>query len=180
MSQEGELGCGWKVCVLRLGAWLASRESLPSAPHLTGLHVQRESFDVIGKVGFGRDFEASRDIDNPVNTFQLISDNLEEGIRRIFNPFRKYSRSKVTPLSLSSRQARRLRHWVLLNAVMHAPSMPNNVPHPGQRHGSSASHAKHADETMHAGQAGRRCQEQADPGDLQGSCGGVPGEAAVC
>ena len=71
--------------------------------------AQRESFDVIGKVGFGRDFAASRDIDNPVNTFQLISDNLEEGIRRIFNPFRKYSRSKVT-LSLSSLLANHLFH----------------------------------------------------------------------
>ena len=73
--------------------------------------AQRESFDVIGKVGFGRDFVASRDIDNPVNTFQLISDNLEEGIRRIFNPFRKYSHSKVT-LSLSSLWANHLCHWV--------------------------------------------------------------------
>ena len=50
---------------------------------------------MIGKVGFGRDFQASKDIDNPVNTFRLITDNMEEGIRRIFYPFRKYSRSKV-------------------------------------------------------------------------------------
>ena len=58
--------------------------------------MQRESFDVIGKVGFGQDFQASKDIDNPVNTFRLMTDNMEEGIRRIFYPFRKYSRSKVT------------------------------------------------------------------------------------
>lgn len=57
--------------------------------------AQRESFDVIGKVGFGADFKASVDINSRVNTFQLISDNLEEGIRRIFNPFRQYSLSKV-------------------------------------------------------------------------------------
>ena len=57
--------------------------------------AQRESFDVIGKVGFGRDFQASKDINSRMNTFQLISDNLEEGIRRVFNPWRKYSRSKV-------------------------------------------------------------------------------------
>ena len=51
---------------------------------------------MIGKVGFGQDFQASKDIDNPVNTFRLMTDNMEEGIRRIFYPFRKYSRSKVT------------------------------------------------------------------------------------
>ena len=62
------------------------------------LAAQRESFDVIGKVGFGRDFQASKDINSRVNTFQLISDNLEEGIRRVFNPWRKYSRSKVRAL----------------------------------------------------------------------------------
>ena len=62
--------------------------------------MQRESFDVIGKVGFGRDFQASKDIDDPINTFRLITDNMEEGIRRIFNPFRKYSRSKVQSASL--------------------------------------------------------------------------------
>ena len=59
------------------------------------LPVQRESFDVIGKVGFGRDFQASKDIDNPVNTFQQLTDDLEESVTRLINPWRKYSLSKV-------------------------------------------------------------------------------------
>ncbi len=59
-------------------------------------HAQRESFDVIGKVGFGRDFAASKDIDNPVNTFQMLTDDLEESVYRLINPWRKYSRSQVT------------------------------------------------------------------------------------
>ena len=58
--------------------------------------MQRESFDVIGKVGFGRDFQASKDIDNPVNTFQLLTDDLEESVHRLINPWRKYSLSKVS------------------------------------------------------------------------------------
>ena len=57
--------------------------------------VQRESFDVIGKVGFGRDFQASKDIDNPVNTFQQLTDDLEESVHRLIHPWRKYSLSKV-------------------------------------------------------------------------------------
>ena len=57
--------------------------------------MQRESFDVIGKVGFGRDFAASKDIDNPVNTFQQLTDDLEESTLRQINPWRKYSLSKV-------------------------------------------------------------------------------------
>lgn len=61
------------------------------------MHAQRESFDVIGKVGFGRDFKASVDIDNPVNTFQQLTDDLEESVTRLINPWRKYSLSKVTP-----------------------------------------------------------------------------------
>ncbi|CAK0787756.1 hypothetical protein CVIRNUC_010978 [Coccomyxa viridis] len=56
--------------------------------------AQRESFDVIGKVGFGRDFAASKDIDNPVNTFQQLTDDLEESTLRQINPWRKYSLSK--------------------------------------------------------------------------------------
>ena len=68
----------------------------------TPLIAQRESFDVIGKVGFGRDFQASKDITSRVNTFQLISDNLEEGIRRVFNPWRKYSHSKVRALGFTT------------------------------------------------------------------------------
>ena len=63
--------------------------------------MQRESFDVIGKVGFGRDFAASKDIDNPVNTFQMLTNDLEESVYRLINPWRKYSRSQVTsPLTL--------------------------------------------------------------------------------
>lgn len=59
---------------------------------------------MIGKVGFGRDFAASRDIDNPVNTFQMLTDDLEESVYRLINPWRKYSRSQVslsfTPLTV--------------------------------------------------------------------------------
>ena len=69
------------------------------APHQKFSCVQRESFDVIGKVGFGRDFAASRDINNPVNTFQMLTDDLEEGVHRLINPWRKYSRSQVSPPS---------------------------------------------------------------------------------
>ena len=59
--------------------------------------MQRDSFDVIGKVGFGRDFGASRDIDNTVNnTFRLVTNDFEENMRRAVFPLRKYSRSKVT------------------------------------------------------------------------------------
>ena len=59
------------------------------------LCTQRESFDVIGKVGFGRDFQASKDIDDPVNTFQRLTDDLEESVHRLIHPWRKYSLSKV-------------------------------------------------------------------------------------
>ena len=58
--------------------------------------LQRESFDVIGKVGFGRDFQASKDIDDPVNTFQQLTDDLEESVHRLIHPWRKYSMSKVS------------------------------------------------------------------------------------
>ena len=44
---------------------------------------------MIGKVGFGRDFAASKDIDNPVNTFQMLTDDLEESVYRLINPWRK-------------------------------------------------------------------------------------------
>ena len=69
--------------------------------------MQRESFDVIGKVGFGRDFAASKDIDNPVNTFQQLTDDLEESTLRQINPWRKYSLSKVRqPASARVHQSR--------------------------------------------------------------------------
>lgn len=59
--------------------------------------AQRESFDVIGKVGFGKDFQASRDIDNSVNnTFRLLSNDFEEAMRRMVFPLRRYSRSAVS------------------------------------------------------------------------------------
>lgn len=58
--------------------------------------MQRESFDTIGKIGFGRDFAASRDIDNTVNnTFRLLTNDFEEAMRRAVFPLRKYSRSQV-------------------------------------------------------------------------------------
>ena len=75
-----------------------------SSKHFThrSAHVQRESFDVIGKVGFGRDFAASKDIDNPVNTFQQLTNDLEESTLRQINPWRKYSLSKVIQSALAS------------------------------------------------------------------------------
>ena len=61
---------------------------------------------MIGKVGFGRDFAASKDIDNPVNTFQQLTDDLEENMRRQINPWRKYSLSKVRlPASACAHQS---------------------------------------------------------------------------
>ena len=51
---------------------------------------------MIGKVGFGRDFQASKDIDNLVSPLQLLTDDLEEGVNRLINPWRKYSLSKVS------------------------------------------------------------------------------------
>ncbi|CAL8472312.1 g11855 [Coccomyxa elongata] len=57
--------------------------------------AQRESFDTIGKIGFGRDFAASRDIDNTVNnTFRLLTNDFEESMRRAVFPLRRYSRSQ--------------------------------------------------------------------------------------
>ena len=58
--------------------------------------LQRESFDVIGNVGFGKDFRASRDIDDTSsNTFALLTNFLQEATLRSNNPMRKYWRSKV-------------------------------------------------------------------------------------
>ena len=70
------------------------RTHVPRLTHRSA-NVQRESFDVIGKVGFGRDFAASKDIDSPVNAFQQLTDDLEESTLRQINPWRKYSLSKV-------------------------------------------------------------------------------------
>lgn len=54
------------------------------------------------QVGFGEDFQASRDIDNSVNnTFRLISDDLEELVKRIVMPLRRFSRGKVRTWSAS-------------------------------------------------------------------------------
>ena len=56
---------------------------------------------MIGKVGFGRDFGASRDIDNTVNnTFRLVTNDFEENMRRAVFPLRKYSRSQVALFDL--------------------------------------------------------------------------------
>lgn len=64
--------------------------------------VQRESFDVIGMVGFGKDFRASRNIDDKTtNTFALITSFLQEAVLRAGNPMRKFWRSKVTQLLYS-------------------------------------------------------------------------------
>jgi hypothetical protein len=64
--------------------------------------VQRESFDVIGMVGFGKDFRASRNIDDKTtNTCALITSFLQEAVLRAGNPMRKFWRSKVTHLLYS-------------------------------------------------------------------------------
>ena len=54
--------------------------------------AQRESFDVIGVVGFGKDMGASRNIFDPSasDTFRLMGEQLSEAIRRVLNPLRKY------------------------------------------------------------------------------------------
>ena len=50
----------------------------------------------MAQVGFGEDFQASRDIDNTVNnTFRLISDDLEELIKRVVMPLRSFATGKV-------------------------------------------------------------------------------------
>ena len=57
-----------------------------------GTAMQRESFDVIGVVGFGKDMGASRNIFDPAasDTFRTMGDELTELIRRILNPLRQY------------------------------------------------------------------------------------------
>ncbi len=46
--------------------------------------------------GYGKDFQASRDIDNSVNnTFRWISNDLEEIIKRVTNPLRRFQTGKV-------------------------------------------------------------------------------------
>ena len=58
------------------------------------------------QVGYGKDFQASRDIDNTVNnTFRLISNDLEETIKRITNPLALYRRGKVGMLVASNQSA---------------------------------------------------------------------------
>ena len=56
------------------------------------MRVQRESFDVIGVVGFGKDMGASRNIFDPsaTDTFRLMGDQLTEFMRRVLNPLRQY------------------------------------------------------------------------------------------
>ena len=48
------------------------------------------------QVGYDKDFQASRDIDNSVNNaFRWISDDLEEIVKRITNPLAIYRSGKV-------------------------------------------------------------------------------------
>ena len=48
------------------------------------------------QVGYGKDFQASRDIDNSVNnTFRWISNDLEEMVKRLTNPLRRFQVGKV-------------------------------------------------------------------------------------
>lgn len=82
---------------------------------------------MIGKVGFGRDFQASKDIDNPVNTFQQLTDDLEESVTRLINPWRKYSLSKVW-------------RWILSPIL---PSFAAMHKHPGDVAGSRKLHRRH-------------------------------------
>ena len=50
------------------------------------------------QVGFGKDFQASRDIDNSVNAFRWISDDLAELIKRFSNPMALHRSGKVGPM----------------------------------------------------------------------------------
>ena len=51
------------------------------------------------QVGFGKDFQASRDIENSVNNaFRWISDDLAELIKRFSNPLAIYRMGKVGPM----------------------------------------------------------------------------------
>ena len=54
--------------------------------------AQRESFDVIGLVGFGKDMGASRNIfdASASDTFKTMGEELTELIRRVLNPLRAY------------------------------------------------------------------------------------------
>jgi hypothetical protein len=74
------------------------------------VRAQRESFDTIGLVGFGKDFQASRDIDNSVsNNFRLLQSFLEEATKRAGNPLRRFSCAPVRanpPFSLPLRSTK--------------------------------------------------------------------------
>ena len=51
---------------------------------------------VHAQVGFGRDFQASRDIDNDVGrSFRLLGSFLQESIKRLGSPLRQFSRAAV-------------------------------------------------------------------------------------
>lgn len=48
------------------------------------------------QVGFGKDFQASRDIDNDVGrSFRLLGSFLQESIKRLGSPLRQFSRATV-------------------------------------------------------------------------------------
>jgi len=48
------------------------------------------------QVGFGKDFQASRNIDNDVGkNFRLLGSFLSEGVKRSGSPLRQFSRSPV-------------------------------------------------------------------------------------
>lgn len=71
---------------------------------------------MIGMVGFGTDFKASRNIDDTMhNTFALLTTFLKEAVTRSGNPFRKYSRSKVNHKRSASdhRQQAAVHMWKL-------------------------------------------------------------------
>lgn len=54
------------------------------------------------QVGFGKDFQASRNIDNDVGrNFRLLGSFLRESVKRSGSPLRQFSRSQVQPCKLS-------------------------------------------------------------------------------
>ena len=61
------------------------------------------------QVGFGRDFQASRDIDNDVGrSFRLLGSFLQESIKRLGSPLRQFSRAAVRCLILCQSPTHRL------------------------------------------------------------------------
>ncbi len=76
---------------------------------------------MIGMVGFGTDFKASRNIDDTThNTFALLTTFLKEAVTRSGNPFRKYSRCKVNCKQTASNHR-------LQTALIHVEAMPRHL-----------------------------------------------------